>query len=61
MKIIEVKIKISDIDRWDVDWTDKQQIANYLEEFNNEIRDVVARGYGISFTNIKVKSKLTEQ
>ena len=61
MKIIEVKIKISDIDRWDVDWTDKQQIANYLEEFDNEIRDVVARGYGISFTNIKVKSKLTEQ
>ena len=58
MKTIEAKVVISHVDGWDIDWSNDFEKANELEQLSSEIRDVIARGCGINFSNISVESKI---
>jgi hypothetical protein len=58
MKTIEAKVTITHVDGWDVDWSNDVVKSNQLEQLSSEIRDVIARGCGINFSNISVESKI---
>lgn len=58
MKTIEVKVTITHVDGWDIDWSNDVARTNELEELNADIRDAIARSCGISPSNISVESKI---
>ena len=60
MKAIKVTIKISDVEKWDVDWSNERSIKNELLELNDDIRKALSRDCGIEYRNITIDSTLID-
>ena len=46
MKAIKVTLKIDNVDKWDIDWIDKDKSVNELMELNDDIRRTIAHNCG---------------
>jgi len=60
MKAIKITISIKDVDKWDIDWTDKDKTTNELMELNDDIRRTLAHQCGIECRNMTIDSTLID-
>jgi hypothetical protein len=58
MKAIKVTIKIDNVDKWDIDWNNKEKTTNELMELNDDIKRTLAHQCGIEYRNITIDSTL---
>jgi len=60
MKAIKVTIKIDDVDKWDIDWANKDKTVNELLELNDDIRRTLAHNCGIEYRSMTIDSTLID-
>jgi hypothetical protein len=60
MKAIKVTIKISDVEKWNVDWSNERSIKNELLELNDDIRKVLSQHCGIEYSSLTIDSTLID-
>ena len=60
MKAIKVTIKIDNVDKWDIDWTNKDKTVNELMELNDDIKRTLAHQCGIEYRNMTIDSTLID-
>ena len=60
MKAIKVTLKIDNVDKWDIDWNDKDKSINELMELNDDIRRTLAHHCGIGYQNMTIDSTIID-
>lgn len=60
MKAVKVTIKISDVEKWHVDWSNERSIKNELLELNDDIRKAISEHCGIDYSSLTINSTLID-
>jgi len=60
MKTVKVTINISNVEKWDVDWSNKRSIKNELLELNDDIKKALSRNCGIDYSSMTIDSTLID-
>jgi len=60
MKTVKVTINISNVEKWDVDWSNKRSIKNELFELNDDIKKALSRNCGIDYSSMTIDSTLID-
>ena len=55
---IEVKIKISNVHEWNIDWNDDSEKSRELILLNQDIEQTLSKYCGLDIRNIDVETKL---
>lgn len=61
MMEIQVKIEISNVENWSIDWNDESVKKEELKRLDMDLKTLIVDHIGIYFDNIKVNSSINPE